>query len=87
MVWGWFRVWRDPHSRGRWLAHTDTEALLARFGDGMVVLNRGELLAALRDACCDVQVRTSAEVRTVDADGTVTIGAPGDAGNPFAAMW
>lgn len=69
-------------SRGQWLAHTDTEALAARFGDGMVVLERGELLAALRDACCDVQIRTSAEVRTVDAEGTVTIGAPGDAGEP-----
>lgn len=68
-------------SRGRWLAHTDTEALAARFGDGMVVLERGELLAALRDACCDVQVRTSAEVRTVDTEGTVTIGAPGHAGD------
>ncbi|MCR3720303.1 MULTISPECIES: FAD-dependent oxidoreductase [Prauserella salsuginis group] len=55
-------------SRGRWLARTDSDALAARFGDGMVVVERGELLATLRDACRDVRVRTSAEVRGVDAD-------------------
>src|SRR5690625_7409695 len=40
-------------SSGRWLARTDTAALAARFGDGIVVLERGDLLSALLDACTD----------------------------------
>ncbi|MBB3049546.1 2-polyprenyl-6-methoxyphenol hydroxylase-like FAD-dependent oxidoreductase [Prauserella isguenensis] len=56
-------------SRGRWLTRTDTDALAARFGDGIVIVERGELLTTLREACRDVRIRTSAEVRAVDADG------------------
>lgn len=58
-------------SRGRWLTHTDTAAMVRRFGDGIIVPERRQLLAALRDACTDVDVRVSTEVDTVDADGTV----------------
>ncbi|TWH21824.1 2-polyprenyl-6-methoxyphenol hydroxylase-like FAD-dependent oxidoreductase [Prauserella rugosa] len=53
-------------SRGRWLARTDSDALAARFGDGMVILERGQLLAALLEACRDLRIRTSAEIRTVE---------------------
>ncbi|MEU6643478.1 FAD-dependent oxidoreductase [Saccharomonospora sp. NPDC046836] len=60
-------------SRGRWLSRTDTDAMAQRFGDGLVVLERGQLLMALRDACTDVDIRVSAEVTSVDADGTVVI--------------
>lgn len=68
-------------SRGLWLSRTDTDALAERFGDGIVVLDRGQLLTALRDACTDVDIRGSTEVRTVDADGSVKTGSPsGSAG-------
>lgn len=59
-------------STGRWLSRTDSAAMTTRFGDGMVVLERPQLLAVLRDACTDVDIRTTADVDTVSADGTVT---------------
>ncbi|TSE01716.1 FAD-dependent oxidoreductase [Skermania sp. ID1734] len=61
-------------SDGRWLVRTDTAALAKRFGDGIIVLQRSELLTALRQACTDIDVRVSTEVRGVDANGTVTLG-------------
>src|SRR5699024_3322247 len=63
-------------SRGRWLARTDSAALAARFNDGIVVVERGHLLSALYDACVGVDIRTSAEVGAVSADGTVTYSLP-----------
>src|SRR5699024_6300680 len=66
-------------SSGRWLARTDTAALAARFGDGIVVLERGDLLSALVDACTDADMHTSTEVVGVDADGTVRYTTPSGA--------
>jgi 2-polyprenyl-6-methoxyphenol hydroxylase-like FAD-dependent oxidoreductase len=40
----------------------------------MVVLERPQLLAALRDACTDVDIRVATDVDDVTADGTVTTG-------------
>lgn len=57
--------------RGRWLSRSETDVLTERFGDGMVVLERGQLLTALRDAGTGVDVRVSTEVDSVDAAGTV----------------
>lgn len=58
-------------STGRWLSRTDSAAMAKRFGDGMVVLERPQLLGALRDACTDVDIRVNTNVDAV-ADGTVT---------------
>jgi 2-polyprenyl-6-methoxyphenol hydroxylase-like FAD-dependent oxidoreductase len=58
-------------SRGNWLTHTDTDAMITRFGDPIVVPERRQLLAALQAACADVDIRVSAEVDTVTEDGTV----------------
>lgn len=66
-------------SSGSWLARTDTAALAARFGDGIVVLERGDLLSALLEACTDADMRTSTEVVGVDADGTVRYTTPSGA--------
>ncbi|HEY1574769.1 MAG TPA: FAD-dependent oxidoreductase [Pseudonocardiaceae bacterium] len=59
------------NSTGRWLSRTDSAVMAKRFGDGIVVLERPQLLAALRDACTGVDIRVNAEVDTV-TDGTVT---------------
>lgn len=58
-------------SSGRWLARTDTQALARRFGDGIVVLERGDLLSVLLDACTDADIHTSTGAVGVAADGTV----------------
>ncbi|TNC21526.1 FAD-dependent oxidoreductase [Amycolatopsis alkalitolerans] len=63
--------------RGKWLSRTDTEAMAARFGDGLVVLERRQLLDTLRDACTGVDIRLSTDVAGVGADGTVAI-SPGE---------
>ncbi|HVV21177.1 MAG TPA: FAD-dependent monooxygenase [Pseudonocardiaceae bacterium] len=64
---GGIRDWR-----GRWLSRSDAAAVTRRFGDGVVVLERRQLLTALRDACTDVDIRVSADVDSVDPDGAVT---------------
>jgi 2-polyprenyl-6-methoxyphenol hydroxylase-like FAD-dependent oxidoreductase len=66
-------------SRGRWLKGTDTEALAERFGDGIVVLERKQLLTALRDACTEVDICVSHGVRTVDPNGAVLVDSTGSA--------
>lgn len=58
-------------SGGRWLARGGTDELVRRFGEGMVVLERRQLLAALRDACAGVDIRVATDVDTGGADGTV----------------
>lgn len=68
-------------SRGRWLSRTDTAALVARYGDGVVVVERAELLDALQEACGEVDIRTSTEVTAADGEGTVTIASSGSDGN------
>jgi 2-polyprenyl-6-methoxyphenol hydroxylase-like FAD-dependent oxidoreductase len=65
---------RDSH--GKWLSRTDTDAMASRFGDGMVVLDRGNLLSILREAATGTEIRTSAEVKAVDKNATVTITSP-----------
>lgn len=69
-------------SRGRWLARNETDVLVERFGDGMVVLERRQLLGTLQDACADVDIRVCTDVDSVTADGTVVTSSgdrvPGD---------
>lgn len=62
---------RDSH--GKWLSRTDTSAMARRFGDGMVVLDRGRLLSVLREAAAGTEIRTSAEVNAVAEDATVAV--------------
>ena len=67
---------RDQH--GHWLSRTDTTAVAERFGDGIVVLDRGELLGVLRDAVPAAAIRTSAEVTGVTRNGVVTVAGGAD---------
>ncbi|GAA4858939.1 FAD-dependent monooxygenase [Actinomycetospora straminea] len=58
--------------RGRWLARTDNAVLARRHGDGILVLDRADLLRVLVDALPDGAVRTG---ETVDP---TALGVPGE---------
>ncbi|WP_433025082.1 FAD-dependent monooxygenase [Actinomycetospora sp. CA-053990] len=64
--------------RGRWLARTDDAALARRHGDGILVLDRADLLRVLADGLPAGAVRTGAPVDGPDAGpGDLVVGADG----------
>jgi 2-polyprenyl-6-methoxyphenol hydroxylase-like FAD-dependent oxidoreductase len=64
--------------RGRWLARTDNAALARRHGDGILVLDRADLLRVLADALPAGVVRTGVPVDAPDAGpGDLVVGADG----------